>query len=122
VATLCSHHRAKLHDIFHRGNPLFTPPPVLPIHDGCLQPAAELVLSSQLRRGVWHVLVQWHGMALNDATWEQLPNFKEVYPNVQLKDELFAEVGERSCGARHSTAEQRWQAQQIRKVARLAPN
>jgi hypothetical protein len=32
-------------------------------------------------------------MAFDNATWEQLPNFKEVYPDVQLEDELFAEVG-----------------------------
>lgn len=50
-------------------------------------------LRAQLRRGVWHILVQCHGMALDDATWKPLQNFEEVYPDVQLEDELFAEAG-----------------------------
>jgi transcriptional regulator GlxA family with amidase domain len=39
------------------------------------------------------VLVKWQGLSSDDATWEPLQNFKELYPNVQLEDELFEETG-----------------------------
>lgn len=77
----------EVHDLFHvllkpyQGNPTSTPLLVPATHNSRLPPALECILSDQLRLGVWHILVQWCGMALDDATWELLPNFKEVYPD-----------------------------------------
>ena len=51
-------------------------------------------LRSELRRGVWHVLVEWSGLPTSDATWEPVPDFREAYPSFQLADELFLEGGE----------------------------
>ncbi|KAG8052667.1 hypothetical protein GUJ93_ZPchr0001g30598 [Zizania palustris] len=66
--------------------------------DDRLLPTPERVLRAQLCRtqlyqGVWHVLVQWHGMFTVDATWEQLQAFKDLYPDIQLEEELFEEAG-----------------------------
>ena len=53
----------------------------------------EKVLKSQLRRGIWHVLIQWSGFPNSEATWEPIPDFKQSYPDFQLEDELFPEEG-----------------------------
>ena len=65
-------------------------PPVL---DGRLLPAPETVVRAQLRCGNWKLLVKWQGLSEEDATWEPLNDFKALYPNVQLEDELFVEAG-----------------------------
>jgi transcriptional regulator GlxA family with amidase domain len=51
------------------------------------------VLKAQQRCGVWHVLVQWTGLSVEDATWEQLDEFRQQFPDIQLEDELFAQAG-----------------------------
>jgi len=53
----------------------------------------EKVLKSQLRRGIWHILIQWSGFPSSEATWEAVPDFKQSYPDFQLEDELFPEEG-----------------------------
>ena len=47
----------------------------------------------QQHRGIWHVLVQWAGLPEEDATWEQLDEFQQQFPDVQLEDELFEKAG-----------------------------
>jgi hypothetical protein len=91
---------ARLHDVFHvsqlkayTGAPLAAPVLLPPVQDGRLLLAPERVLRAQRRRGNWHVLVQWHSLSADDATWEPLAEFKEQYPEVQLEDKLFAEAG-----------------------------
>jgi hypothetical protein len=39
------------------------------------------------------VLVKWQGLPTDDATWELLQEFQDLYPDVQLEDELFEEAG-----------------------------
>lgn len=72
-----------------RRDPPPTTPPVPPTHNGCLLPATKCVLHTQLHCDVWHILMQWRGMTRNDNTWEPLQSFKDIYPDVQLEDELF---------------------------------
>jgi hypothetical protein len=93
---------ARLHDVFHvgllkpynsAGSPPSTPAVLPPVQDGRLLPAPAQVLRAQLRRGAWHILVKWQGLPEDDATWEPLDDFKTLYPDVQLEDELFAQAG-----------------------------
>jgi len=94
---------ARLHDVFHvgllkpyhspGGDPPAAPAAMPPVQDGRLLPAPERVLRAQLRRGDWMLLVKWQGLAEDDATWEPLQHFKDLYPDVQLEDELFAGAG-----------------------------
>jgi len=42
---------------------------------------------------VWHILVEWAGMPVSEATWEPVPAFREAHPSFQLEDELFPEGG-----------------------------
>jgi transcriptional regulator GlxA family with amidase domain len=37
--------------------------------------------------------MKWQGLPADEATWEPLQHFKDLYPDVQLEDELFEEVG-----------------------------
>jgi hypothetical protein len=56
---------------------------------------------------VWHVLVEWAGMPVSEATWEPVSAFREAHPSFQLEDELFPEGGEMLWSARHMHAEPR---------------
>ena len=91
---------ARLHDVFHvgllkphQGPAPQAPGPLLPVQDGRLLPAPARALRAQLRRGVWHVLIQWQGLSPEEATWELSEEFQDLYPNFQLEDELFAQAG-----------------------------
>jgi hypothetical protein len=64
-----------------------------PTAQGRLLPVPDKVLKASLCRGIWHVLVQWGGMATKQATWEPLQKFKDQYPDHQLEDELFLKAG-----------------------------
>ena len=61
------------------------------MQDGRMLQHPKTILKSQLRRGVWHVLVKWSGFPPADATWEPVPEFNQTYPEFQLEDELFSE-------------------------------
>ena len=91
---------AHIHDVFHvsvlkpfRGQPSFTPPVLPPLHNGRLLHQPARAVRAQLRRGVWHVLIQWTGMAVSDATWKHVDDFKARFPDFQLEDELFLKGG-----------------------------
>ena len=91
---------ARIHDVFpigllkaYLGEPPAAPPALPPTVDGRLLPGPEKVLKAQQRRGVWHVLVQWTGLSVEDATWEKLDEFRQQFRDVQLEDELFAQTG-----------------------------
>jgi transposase InsO family protein len=93
---------ARLHDVFHvgllkpyisTGAPPTAPAVLPPVQDGRLLPAPEQVLRAKQRRGSWHLLIKWHGLPEDDATWEPLDDFKALYPDIQLEDELFVEAG-----------------------------
>jgi hypothetical protein len=91
---------AHIHDVFHvgvlkpfHGDPPATTPPLPPLHNGRLLLAPERILNSQLRCGIWHVLVKWQAMPEAEATWEPVEAFKAAHPDFQLEDELFPEKG-----------------------------
>jgi hypothetical protein len=91
---------ARIHDIFHvallkahKGDPPAMPTPLPPTQDGRLLPVPVTALKAQLRCDVWYILIQWQGMTHEEATWELLTDFKDLYPEFQLKDELFSQAG-----------------------------
>ena len=91
---------ARIHDVFHvgvlkpfRGTPPSTTPALPPLRHGRVLHRPTRVLRSQLRRGVWHVLVQWENLPEDDATWEPVDEFRATFPSFQLEDELFPNGG-----------------------------
>ena len=91
---------ARIHDVFHVGvlKPFRGPPPsaipaLPPIRHGRPLLRPNRVLRSSLRRGEWHVLVQWAGLPASEATWESVTEFRAAHPEFQLEDELFPEEG-----------------------------
>jgi hypothetical protein len=89
--------RARIHDVFHVGilkkyhGPPPDAPPVLPaIFQGRVQPTPHKALRARLSRGMHRILVHWEGQPASDASWEDVPSFKERYRSFQL---------EMSCGA-----------------------
>ncbi|KAK1606382.1 hypothetical protein QYE76_030055 [Lolium multiflorum] len=91
---------ARIHDVFHvgllkpyHGVPPMATPPLPPTAEGRLLPSPAKVLRAQLRRDVWHLLVQWEGLSEEEATWEPREEFQLHYPDYQLEDELFAQAG-----------------------------
>jgi hypothetical protein len=90
----------RIHDVFHvgllkpfRGSPPLLPPAMPPMENGRLLPSPEKIIRARLKRGQWHVLVQWSEAKPEDATWEPLQQFTASYPQFQLDDELFVEGG-----------------------------
>ena len=91
---------ARIHDVFHVGvlKPFRGPPPTAtpalpPMHNGRVLHRPERALRGQLRRGVWHVLIQWEGLPEDDATWEAIDDFRARFLSFQLEDELFSKEG-----------------------------
>ena len=91
---------ARIHDVFHvgvlkpfRGDPPASTPPLPPLQRGRPLQQPERVLRSSLRRGAWHILVQWANMPASEATWEPVEAFRATHPSFQLEDELFLEGG-----------------------------
>jgi hypothetical protein len=89
---------ARIHNVFHIGvlkpfigTPPATTPSLPPLQHGHLLQAPEKVLRSQIRNGLRHILVQWAGFPSAAATWENVDEFREAYPEFQLEDELFRE-------------------------------
>jgi hypothetical protein len=70
-----------------------TPPDLPAMENGRFLPVPERVPRAQLRRGVWHVEVQWAGMDTTNAMWEPVDQFKASYLDFQLEDELSLEEG-----------------------------
>ena len=46
-----------------------------------------------MRRGVWHLLIQWEGLPEAEATWETREELHQHFPDFQLEDELFVQAG-----------------------------
>jgi hypothetical protein len=91
---------ARIHNVFHvgllkayHGDPSAAPPALPPTADGRLLLGPKKLLKAQQRRGVWHVLVQWTGLPVEDAIWEKLDEFRQQFPDIQLEDELFTQAG-----------------------------
>jgi hypothetical protein len=64
-----------------------------PLLHGRILPEPETVVRAEQRRGVWYVRIKWRGLPDEDATWEQLKEFRGHYSDFQLEDELFARAG-----------------------------
>ena len=91
---------ARLHDVFHvslmkkhRGDPPAAPAVLPPTRDGRVLLAPQRVLQVPQRRGVWKVLIKWHGLPDEDATQEHLDEFPSVYLDFQVEDVLFLQAG-----------------------------
>lgn len=79
---------ARIHDVFHVGvlKPYKGPLPAAtlalpPLHNRRPLHCPARALRAQLRRGMWHVLIQWEAMNDAEATWEPVEDFKPRFPS-----------------------------------------
>lgn len=91
---------ARIRDVFHigvlkpyRGTPPTETPTLPPLRNGRALEVPDKIMRTQLRCGVWFLLVKWLGFPEDDATWEPLIEFKLAFPDFQLEDELFVGAG-----------------------------
>ncbi|XP_068667702.1 uncharacterized protein [Aristolochia californica] len=87
---------AKLHDVFHvsllkpcQGSPSTTTPFLPPLDNERVILTPAVVLRAKSVNDPWEILVQWIDTEPDTATWEQLDNFKQVYPTYKLEDKIF---------------------------------
>ena len=92
--------RARIHDVFHvgllkkyRGPPPEGSPVLPPLFQGRVYPTPSKELRARIARGLQQVLIQWEGQSASDASWEDVPAFRDRCPNFQLEDELFQNGG-----------------------------
>jgi len=91
---------ARLHNVFHvgllkpfHGTPPVAPAPLPPVQHGRVCPQPAKVLRGRLARGRYEVLVQWVDQDASSAAWVALDDFKRLYPDYQLEDELLLQGG-----------------------------
>jgi len=91
---------ARLHNVFHvgllkpfHGSPPEAPPALPPIQHGRACPRPAKVLKGRLARGQYEVLVQWEDQEAAAAAWVSLDDFRRLYPDFQLEDELLLQGG-----------------------------
>jgi hypothetical protein len=91
---------ARIHNVFHVGvlkayhdNAPTEVPPLPQMLHGLVLPTPAAVVRSRLARGCWQILVRWEALPPSEATWEDVEDFKQLYPTFELEDELFLEGG-----------------------------
>jgi hypothetical protein len=77
----------------YTGDPPIAAATLPPIRHGrvCLEP--EEALKCILARGRQELLVRWKNQAATGASWVDLEEFRQVYPDFQLEDELLLQEG-----------------------------
>lgn len=92
--------RAKLHDVFHVGllkkfigDPPARPPPLPPLLHGAVTPEPERAVRFRQAPGGRQVLIHWKGQSAASATWENMAELRDKFPQFQLEDELDVEGG-----------------------------
>jgi hypothetical protein len=92
--------RAKLHDVFHVGllkkfigDPPARPPPLPPLLHGAVTPEPERAVRFRQAPGGRQVLIHWKGQSAASATWEDMAELRDKFPQFQLEDELDVEGG-----------------------------
>jgi hypothetical protein len=92
--------KAHIHDVFHvvflkkfEGDAPSTVAPLPPVLHGRAIPIPAKVVRVRPTLDSWELLVRWVDRDAGDATWEQLDQFKDSYPDFKLEDELFCQKG-----------------------------
>jgi hypothetical protein len=75
------------------GSPPDAPPVLPPIQNGAIVPIPNRALKVRLCRGVRQILIQWLHQPPSTASWEDLHQFQQCYPDFQLEDKLLLEEG-----------------------------
>jgi hypothetical protein len=91
---------ARIHNVFHvgvlkayQGVPPDTAPPLPQMLHGRVLPTPTTVVRSRLARGRWQVLVRWEAQPPSESTWEDVEEFKTLYPAFKLEDVPFPKEG-----------------------------
>jgi hypothetical protein len=87
----------RIHNVFHvgvlkafHGVPSVEAPPLPHMLHGRVLPMPVLVMKNSLARGRWQILVRWEALPPSESTWEDVEEFRKLYPQFELEDELFS--------------------------------
>jgi hypothetical protein len=69
------------------------------MHHGRVLPTPVLVMKSRLAHGRWQILVRWEALLPSELMWEHVDEFRKLYPQFELEDELF--LGRERCHGQH---------------------
>jgi hypothetical protein len=69
---------------FHGEAPTATLPLPQMLH-GRVLPTPASVVSSHLARGRWQILVRWESTPTRESTWEDVEDFKQLYPPTAVR-------------------------------------
>lgn len=92
---------SRIHPVFHvsylkrfYGDPSTSSAPALPlITNGEIRPAPQAIMDRRILHGVDQVLVHWEGLSPSDASWEDVVQMAQQFPDFSLEDKLAFEGG-----------------------------
>ncbi|XP_068639445.1 uncharacterized protein [Aristolochia californica] len=86
---------AQLHDVLYvsllkpfKGPPPSAIPSLPPMDNGQVILTSAMVFCAHHFNDQWEILVHWKDTKKEDATWQQLANFEQIYPSYELEDKL----------------------------------
>lgn len=82
-------HVSQLKNALGRSHEMQSSPPTLSdMYEWIAIPQEVFAYQKNAVTGVWEALISWHGTAADEATWEELDDFRCQFPEFHLEDKV----------------------------------